>query len=113
MGHGKKNTRKKSSKGIQKTVQRTITKKSAKRVCALCQQILHGLPHGQRKSGMRQLSKTQKRPTGLLSSVLCSPCRTYIIEEAVRLKTGHATMEEVPLNERNFVETVLDRLNKK
>lgn len=112
MSHGKKNKRIKRGRGIQKTTLRIDTKKSGKHICALCSHVLHGLAHGKRKSGIGKLSKTQKRPSGLLSSILCSPCRTYIIEESLRLKTGQTTLDDVPLNERNFVETVLTQLNK-
>lgn len=109
--HGRSNARKKRVKGIGKNRFHSARKKTGKKTCALCQALLHGMPHGKRTAGVSKLAKSEKRPTGLFGGILCSKCRGNALEEAIRVQIGAKQMEEVELVERVFVEQALQRLN--
>lgn len=109
--HGRGNRRTKRVKGIGKNRLHSASKRSAKKTCALCKTVLHGMPHGKRKAGVSKLAKSEKRPTGLFGGILCSQCRSNALEEAIRIQLGAKQMEEIDLTERNFVEQALQHLN--
>ncbi|MEW6295428.1 MAG: 50S ribosomal protein L34e [Candidatus Diapherotrites archaeon] len=83
-------------------------KKHSKHSCALCGKILHGVPHGKSPNEIRKLSKSQRRPQVIFGGVLCSECRTAIVEEAVKEKEKKAG--EVDLNLKPYVETMMKRI---
>lgn len=84
--------------------------KASKKTCGLCGETLHGVLHGKRKTQVLQLSKSQRRPSVLFGGVLCSSCRTEIIEEAVKVKTGLKNLSEVGFVERKFVEMAMNKV---
>lgn len=87
-----------------------IEGKTGKRECALCKGQLHGVPHGKGRAQVRKLAKTERRPSGLFGGVLCSGCRTKIVEEAVKVKHGLKAAEQLTLNIKPFVEQILKRV---
>lgn len=110
--HGRRNLRTQTVKGIFASHAHRKRAKSQKKTCALCEKMLHGVPHGQRVAGVKRLSKSQRRPTGLFGGILCSHCRQDVIEEAVRIRTGAKMLDDVLLSEKNFVEQALAHINK-
>ena len=78
-------------------------KKTSKQTCALCDGILHGVPHGKNKTGVRKLAKSERRPDVVFGGVLCTRCRKSIIVEAVKVNTGIKTIEDVGLKQKPYV----------
>jgi len=85
-------------------------KKHSKHSCALCGKILHGVPHGKSPSEIRKLSKSQRRPEVIFGGILCSQCRTIIVEEAVKVKEKNKKIEEIDLNLKPYVEIMIKRI---
>lgn len=78
-------------------------KKPSKGVCAICGEILHGVPNRSR-SGMRKLAKTQKRPERMFGGVLCAICVRDIVKEKIRLESGILAREEVGIKHLKFID---------
>ncbi len=49
----------------------------------------------------------------MFGGTLSSKARTLVFEDAIRVKLGLKELEEIPLNEKKFVEQALQHLNKK
>ena len=109
--HGGKNTGVKKHITMSGSVPKKMTKKSAKKTCALCGNALSGVPHGKRVAQVRKLSKTQKRPTALFGGTLCAPCRKQVIVEAAKVTSGAKDEFEVEFRFRPYVEQALHRIN--
>ena len=84
--------------------------KAGKHHCALCACELHGVPHGQRTSGVRKLAKTKRRPNVPFGGTLCSNCRETVFVEAAKVKHGFKEIGAVSLKEKGFVEMALNRV---
>ncbi len=93
-----------------KTKMSFFTEKSGKKTCALCEAELHGVPHGKRVAEVSKLSKTEKRPSGIFGGVLCGNCRTEIIEETAKVKTGVKNLSDVSFEEKKYVEMAMNRV---
>ncbi len=78
-------------------------KKTSKQTCALCEGILHGVPHGKNKTGVRKLAKSKRRPEVIFGGVLCTKCRKSVIVEAVKVNLGVKKLEEVGLKQKPYV----------
>lgn len=77
--------------------------KTGKKECGLCHESLHGVPHGKRKAELSRISKTEKRPEVVFGGILCSHCRTMVIEETIKVKTGIKVFEDVSFDSQKFV----------
>jgi len=84
--------------------------KTSKHKCALCNSIMHGMPHGKRSSEVRKLSKTERRPTAIFGGVLCNKCRTLIAEESAKVKYGIKKFDDIPIKYRHYVEIMLNKV---
>ncbi|PIO01857.1 50S ribosomal protein L34e [Candidatus Micrarchaeota archaeon CG_4_10_14_0_2_um_filter_60_11] len=76
--------------------------KPARRVCALCGGVLHGVLR-RRPSDLRKTSKSQRAPTRMFAGVLCGSCVALIVKDRARMKAGSATEKDVPLTRLKFV----------
>lgn len=84
----------------------TKEKKHAKIRCAICDTVLHGVSHGKSKAGLAKQSKSQKRPTGFFAGILCANCRSMIISETAKVKSGMKTMSETDVRIRNYISQI-------
>jgi len=84
--------------------------KPSKHTCALCNSMLHGVPHGKRPSEVRKLSKTERRPTAIFAGMLCSKCRSLILEEAVKVKYGIKSIDDVLIKYRPYVNIAIQKV---
>lgn len=82
--------------------------KASKHRCAICKGLLHGVPHSKRKAEVKKLSKSERRPSAIFGGILCSRCRTNIIEEAIKVKHKLKDVSDIELNNRKYVETALN-----
>ncbi len=107
----KKNSKKKYLKKGRTHGQKVklVRGKTAKRQCSICGNPLEGVPHGATKSGVRKLSKTQKKPSVPFGGILCNKCRTITSEEAAKIISGKK-IEEIDLRFMPFVQAILKRL---
>ena len=80
--------------------------KTGKHKCALCERILHGVPHGKTSAQVRKLSKTKRRPTALFAGVLCSKCRAKAVAEAAKVEAKAKKFEDVELRLQKYVKQV-------
>jgi ribosomal protein L34E len=80
--------------------------KTGKHKCALCERVLHGVPHGKTSAEVRKLSKTKRRPTALFAGVLCSRCRAKAVAEAAKIKAKAKNFSEVELRLQKYVKQV-------
>ena len=80
--------------------------KTGKHVCAICERVMHGTPHGKTAAEVRKLSKTKRRPTGIFAGVLCNKCRAQVAGEAAKVEAGIKSIEEIELRMRKYVEQV-------
>jgi large subunit ribosomal protein L34e len=106
-----KNKKKKSVRtpgGVSKKV--IVKKKTSKHKCALCKEMLHGMPHGKRPFEVKKLKKTERRPENLLASMLCPVCRDIIYQEAVMLKYKLKTEKDIDLKNLKYVNMILKRI---
>lgn len=92
------------SKGKAKKV--FVSGKSGKHHCALCEKVMHGMPHGKNKGGIARLSKTERRPSALFAGVLCNQCRAIVVAEAAKVDAGVKKKDDVELRLIKFVEQV-------
>lgn len=94
--------------GVSKKV--IVKKKTSKHKCALCKQILHGMPHGKRPFEVKKLKKTERRPENLLASVLCPVCRDIIYQEAVMLKYKLKEEENIDIKHKKYVNMIIKKI---
>ncbi len=80
-----------------------VTKKHSKLRCALCDKQLHGVTHGKTSSETKRTSKSAKRPTGSFAGILCGPCRGMVTLEAVKVKSGMKTLNDLDLTVKQYV----------
>jgi len=83
-----------------------IRGKTGKHYCALCERVLHGVPHGKKASEVGKLSKTERRPTALFAGVLCGKCRAIVAAEAAKVSSGSKAVEDVELRLQPYVKLV-------
>ena len=80
---------------IPKGTKTIVFKKGGRKaVCEVCKKSLQGTPKGT-VSQKNKLSKTQKRPSILFGGILCNKCRDMVFEEAIKVKLGIKTIEDV------------------
>lgn len=84
-----------------------IKGKLGKQKCAICKGVMQGVPHGKKKSEIRKLAKSKKRPSVMFGGVLCGSCRNVVFEEAIKVKHRGKKIEDVDLNIKNYVGTTL------
>ncbi len=83
-----------------------VRDKAGKHHCGVCKAVLHGTPHSKPASKIRKLSKSERRPTALFAGVLCSKCRTLVVEEAAKIESKTKKLDEVELRLRKYVSAV-------
>ena len=94
--------------GVRKRV--IVKKKTGKHKCAVCKEMLHGMPHGLRTFEVRKLSKTERRPENLLSSVLCPKCRKEAYQDAIMLKNNIKEEKDIDLRYIKYIKMILKKL---
>ncbi|MFA4946538.1 MAG: 50S ribosomal protein L34e [Candidatus Micrarchaeia archaeon] len=77
--------------------------KPARKTCALCSRVLHGVPN-RRPAELKKLARSSRAPTRPFAGVLCGACVAVIYKEKARLKNGFLAREEVPLDRLKFLE---------
>ncbi len=77
--------------------------KKGKHKCALCTKILHGVPHSKSTGKITKLSKTKKRPSIVFGGILCSECRTKILDEAVKVISKTKKEEDLELKSKPYI----------
>jgi large subunit ribosomal protein L34e len=87
-----------------------VKKKTGKHKCAVCSAVLHGMPHGKRTFEVKRLSKTERRPENLLSSMLCPKCRKATYLDAVMLKHNVKDEKDIDLRYKKYVKMILKKL---
>ena len=87
-------------------------KKTAKRKCGLCGNILHGVPHGKTRTEVRKLSKSQRTPSVVFGGVLCSGCRSRVVEDAVKVNINLKEIGSITPKERAYVQIMQSRTGK-
>ena len=85
-------------------------KKHGKLKCALCKKQLHGVMHGKTSSERKKGPKTRKRPSVVFGGVLCSECRTKVLEETIKLKENLKTINSIELRLKPFVKQIERRI---
>ena len=80
--------------------------KTGKHVCALCDKVVHGTPHGKTAAEVRKLSKTKRRPTGIFAGLLCNQCRAQVASEAAKVEAKIKSLEDVEVRLKKYVEQV-------
>ncbi|MBM3281814.1 MAG: hypothetical protein FJY86_00540 [Candidatus Diapherotrites archaeon] len=97
-------------RGFRRTAKATrmITKgkKHKKLRCANCNAVLHGVAHGANRSRMAKISKTQRRPTGMMSGILCNTCKRIIITEVAKVDAGIKKMSDTDISIRNYMKQI-------
>lgn len=86
-----------------------VRRKAGKRQCGICKSQLSGVPHGKTKSGVRKLSKSQRKPSVPFGGMLCTNCRAIVAEETAKILSGKKT-EEIDIRFRKFVQASLKRI---
>ncbi len=89
----------------------TVDEKHSKHRCALCQNTLSGVPHGKNVAQRKKLSKTQRRPTGMLGGILCGSCRSLIVSETAKVKAEIKQTSEVDLRYQPYITQIEKRVN--
>ena len=87
-----------------------VKKKTSKHKCAVCSKILNGVPHGLRTFEVKRLSKTQRRPENLLSSILCPKCREIAYHDAVMLKYNLKEEKNLDFRYAKYVKMILNKI---
>lgn len=93
-----------------KTVRRIVKKKTKKQTCAVCDSLIHGVPHGKRPFEVKKLSKTERRPENLLSSMLCPKCRKLAYLDAVMLKNKVKEEKDIDLRYKKYINMILKKI---
>ena len=89
-----------------------VKAKPGKHHCALCQKVLHGMPHNKTRAQLSKLSKTKKRPEALLAGQVCNQCRTTLLDEAVKIKLETKKLDDVKISFKPYVEILLGKIDK-
>ncbi len=84
--------------------------KKAKHKCGLCKNTLLGVPHSKGPGKITKLSKTQKRPSVPFGGVLCTKCRTKVIDEAVKIISKEKKENELEMKPKNYVMQMVKRI---
>lgn len=87
-----------------------LKKKTSNHKCAICKSTLHGMPHGKRAFEVKRLSKTERRPENLLSSVLCPVCRQITYQEAVLFKNNVKSKTDIDFKYMKYVDMILKKI---
>jgi len=87
-----------------------IKKKTGTHKCAICKEMLHGMPHGKRTYEVLKLSKTERRPEAPLASMICPVCRKEIYLSAVMLKYKLLTKEEVDFRYTKYIDMIIKKI---
>ncbi|HOW29228.1 MAG TPA: 50S ribosomal protein L34e [archaeon] len=87
-----------------------VKKKTSNHKCAVCKSTLHGMPHGKRTFEVKKLSKTERRPENLLSSVLCPKCRQIAYQEAVMLKNNIKQEKDLDLRYLKYIKMIMKKI---
>jgi len=95
-----------------KSRQRYKEKKGKLLVCKGCGNRLHGVPHALKKHKLGKLSKTQKRPSALFGGLLCSSCRSDVMQEAVLCMDGQKSLNQTGLREKKWVEMAIQSIKR-
>jgi len=104
----KKHKKVRSPRGI---IKRTLVKKkTGMHKCAICKEMLHGMPHGKRVFEVAKLSKTERRPEAPLASMICPVCRKEIYLSAVMLKYNLLTKDEVDYRYTKYIDMISNRI---
>ncbi|MFH1257203.1 MAG: 50S ribosomal protein L34e [Candidatus Diapherotrites archaeon] len=85
--------------------------KGSKHECASCGKQLHGVPHSRKNFEVRNLSKSQRRPSALFGGVLCGKCRRIVVEETAKVKHGLKEAGDVSLSLKKFVEQAMKKVD--
>lgn len=84
--------------------------KARKARCALCEKVMHGMPHGRKVSKLGKMSRTEKRPEALFAGTLCNKCRLEALEEAIKVKVGIKKSSELDMEARKYVKELLPKI---
>jgi len=68
------------------------------------------MPHGKRTFEVKKLSKTERRPENLLSSVLCPKCRQIAYQEAVMLKNNIKQEKDLDLRYLKYIKMIMKKI---
>ncbi len=93
-----------------KNVRVVVKKTPNKHKCAVCKAVLHGLPHSKRPFEVKKLSKTERRPENLLSSMLCPKCRKIAYQEAVMLSHNIKAEKDIDFKYLKYIKMILKKL---
>ncbi|MCX6798735.1 MAG: 50S ribosomal protein L34e [Candidatus Diapherotrites archaeon] len=80
--------------------------KSSRHHCALCEAVMHGVPHGKRQCAVGKMGKSERRPNALFAGTLCNKCRKNAVLEAAKVESGCKQMQSVELRLRKFASQV-------
>jgi len=102
--------KKKFVKTIKKTKEKRVKSTAkGKKKCSLCKTILHGTAKNIKKI-LRKTPKSKRVPNAPFAGILCNKCRTKLIEEAIKVKTGIKKMDETEIKERKYIEILLKKI---
>jgi large subunit ribosomal protein L34e len=105
---GKPRHKSRSLKRVQKrlpggrTVVKYKHKKTSKHKCAVCKNLLHGVPRGT-SSQIKKLKKSERKPERPFSGQLCPPCTRKILVLKAKVKYEKLTEKEVPISLKSYV----------
>jgi ribosomal protein L34E len=83
---------------------RLIRHKKTKVSCGLCGMKISSA------SNSPKLSKTERRPTILFGGVLCSTCRDAVFENAIKVRLGVKSMDDLNLTMKKFVQQAIKKV---
>ncbi len=104
----KRNLKKKFVKVTKSTKDVRFRDKPTISSCAICKNILQGVPRGD----LKKLSKTEKRPSIVFGGILCSKCRDIVFDNAIMLKLKIINENDVSLKYKNYVNTAILKIAK-
>lgn len=84
----------------------TKGKKHKKLRCAICEGVLHGVPHGASRSHVAKQSKSQRRPTGMLGGIVCNVCKRMLVNEMAKVNAGIKKMSDTQISIRPFLKQI-------
>jgi ribosomal protein L34E len=79
--------------------------------CALCKNMLHGVPHGKKINALKKLSKTQRRPSVPFAGILCGHCREMVAVETVKVAMAQKKLAQVELRVQPYVKQLQASVN--
>jgi len=104
----KKHKKIRTPRGIIK--RQLVKKKTGIHKCAICKEMLHGMPHGKRVFEVQKMSKTERRPEAPLASMICPICRKDVYLSAVLLKYNVLTKEEVDFRYIKYINMIIKKI---